>query len=125
MLGGLGSLGDSEDQEELERQREDEEDRLRSLGYGITGTDEFRESVDGWLTLIEFTQEVLVRCKAAEDSLATGEDDDLVDEEAREQRFVMAALAASILSSLRSSLLENVLCKFLPNPVDPSTLFAH
>jgi len=114
VLGGMGALGENADQEELEQQREDEEDKLRSLGYGITGTDEFRDSIDGWLTLVEFTQEVLMRCKVAEDVLGSGggeEDQDDVDDEAREQQFVMSALSASILGSLRSSLLENVLCK--------------
>lgn len=113
VLGGLGPLGDSVDAEELARQREDEEDRLRSLGYGISGTDNFRDALDGWLTLVEFTQEVLGRCRAVEEALRPGAEEE-VEEEGRQQRFVMTALAASILGSLRSSLLENVICECKP-----------
>lgn len=107
VLGGMGALGEEEDAEEVQRQQEDEEMRLRSLGVGISGSDEFREGVDGWLKLVEFTQEVLRR------GLVVGEggafDDDEVDEDTRQQRLITSALSSSILSSLRTLFLQTVL----------------
>ncbi|ORY73434.1 Retinoic acid induced 16-like protein-domain-containing protein [Leucosporidium creatinivorum] len=107
VLGGMGALGEEEDAEEVQRKQEDEEMRLRSLGVGISGTDDFREGLDGWLKLVEFTQEVLRR------GLVVGEggafDDDEVDEETRQQRLITSALTSSILSSLRTLFLQTVL----------------
>jgi hypothetical protein len=102
VLGGMGALGEDEDPDEAARKREDEEMRLRSLGVGISGTDEFREGLDGWLKLVEFMQEVLRRTPPTND----GMDD---DEDARLQYSTTSAVTSSILSSLRSLFLQNVL----------------
>lgn len=105
VLGGLGPLGEEEDAEEIVRKKEEEEMRLRSLGVGISSTSDFREGIDSWLKLVEFTQDVLRR---SPDAVQSNYDND-VDDDARQQQLITSAVTSSILSSLRSLFLQNVL----------------
>ncbi|TNY19581.1 Retinoic acid induced 16-like protein-domain-containing protein [Rhodotorula diobovata] len=105
VLGGMGALHDDEaGAEAAERRREEEELRLRGEGYGITGTAEFREGLDGFLKLVEFTRDVLRR---STDGLAHSEKDD--GDDARQQQLVMSALTGAILSAVRELFLQSVL----------------
>ncbi|GAA5941303.1 hypothetical protein JCM3775_001536 [Rhodotorula graminis] len=105
VLGGMGALhGDEADAEAAERRREDDEARLRAEGYGVTGTAEFRDGLDGFLKLVEFTRDVLRRCT---DGLALGDKDD--SDDARQQHLVMTALTGAILSAVRELFLQSVL----------------
>lgn len=105
VLGGMGALGNEEDPEEAERHQEEEDMRLEAMGVGISSTGDFREGLDGWLKLLEFTQNVLTR---APTSSGVMEDDDGEDE-TRQQQLLSSALTSSILSSLQSLFLQNVL----------------
>ena len=105
VLGGMGALhGDEADAEAAERRREDDEARLRAEGYGVTGTAEFRDALDGFLKLVEFTRDVLRR---STDGLALGDKDD--SDDARQQYLVMTALTGAILSAVRELFLQSVL----------------
>ncbi|GAA5901591.1 hypothetical protein JCM8208_001550 [Rhodotorula glutinis] len=113
VLGGMGALhGDEADAEAAERRREDDEARLRAEGYGVTGTAEFRDALDGFLKLVEFTRDVLRR---STDGFAVGDGDgdgdgDKVDnsDDARQQYLVMTALTGAILSAVRDLFLQSV-----------------
>ncbi|GAA6035980.1 hypothetical protein JCM8097_005197 [Rhodosporidiobolus ruineniae] len=105
VLGGMGALHSEEDAEALERKREEEEDRLRAEGYGLSGTGEFREGLDGLLKLVEFTQEILRRSTDGV-LLELGAVDE--DDEVRQQKLVMSALTAAVLGAVRKLFLENV-----------------
>ncbi|KAK4052896.1 hypothetical protein OIO90_004172 [Microbotryomycetes sp. JL221] len=107
VLGGMGALGDEDDPEEAETRRQADERALLASGVGIAGTEEFRESLDGWLKLVEFTQEVLHRLEDPHDDLQSA--DRPVDEDAGQQALVTQALSSSILSSLRTLFLQAVL----------------
>ncbi|GAA5896400.1 uncharacterized protein JCM6883_006891 [Sporobolomyces salmoneus] len=111
-LGGMGALGEEEDAEELERKREEEEDRLRSMGVGLSGTQEVREGLDGFLNLVEFTQEVLKRCAPPRiPDQDTDEEGSAVDgsNESRQRALLLSALTDSILTALRDLFLQSVL----------------
>ncbi|GAA5997315.1 uncharacterized protein JCM10292_000173 [Rhodotorula paludigena] len=102
VLGGMGALHDEEDGEEVQRLREEEELRMRGEGYGLTGTTDFSEGLDGFLKLVEFAQDVLRRSTDG----GTSEDD---SDEARQQHLVMAALTSAILDAIRDLFLQSVL----------------
>ncbi|GAA5837408.1 hypothetical protein JCM9279_005675 [Rhodotorula babjevae] len=107
VLGGMGALhGDGADAEAAERRREDDETRLCAEGYGVTGTAEFREGLDGFLKLVEFTRDVLRRCT---DGLALSDGDKDDSDDARQQYLVMTALTGAILSAVRELFLQSVL----------------
>ena len=105
VLGGMGALGEDDDPEAAKIRREEEENGLRALGVGISGTADFREGLDGWLKLIEFTQEILRRSPVER----YGEMEEELDEAVRLQQIVVSSLVNSILSSVRSLFLQNVL----------------
>ncbi|GAA5938569.1 hypothetical protein JCM10213_006969 [Rhodosporidiobolus nylandii] len=117
VLGGMGALHSEEgDAEELERQREEEEDRLRAEGYGISGTSEVRDGLDGFLKLVEFAQDVLHRSTDGALLAGTGEkhgDSHIgeVDEEddVRQQKLVLNTLTTAVLGAVRTLFLQNVL----------------
>lgn len=101
VLGGLDVLG----QDTSTGEREEDELKLRALGVGISGTGEFSSSIDEWLCLVEFMQNVLQRSEVQpREDEAEGEGDDSCQES-----FISSALSDSILSSLRSLFLQNVL----------------
>ncbi|GJN92200.1 hypothetical protein Rhopal_005230-T1 [Rhodotorula paludigena] len=102
VLGGMGALHDEEDAEEAQRLREEEELRLRGEGYGLTGTTDFSEGLDGFLKLVEFAQDVLRRSTDG----GVSEDD---SDEARQQHLVMVALTSAILDAIRDLFLRSVL----------------
>ncbi|GAA5892152.1 hypothetical protein JCM6882_005711 [Rhodosporidiobolus microsporus] len=106
VLGGMGALHSEEDAEALERKKEEEEDRLRAEGYGLTGTGEFREGLDGFLKLVEFTQDILRR---STDGILLEESGDDDSDDARQQKLVMNALTAAVLSAVRNLFLQSVL----------------
>ncbi|GAA5997296.1 hypothetical protein JCM5350_000984 [Sporobolomyces pararoseus] len=111
-LGGMGALGEEEDAEELERKREEEEARLRSMGVGLSGTSEVRDGLDGFLKLVEFTQEVLKRCvppsrmqnEEGDEGAAVDDSDD-----SRQRALLLSALTDSVLTALRDLFLQSVL----------------
>ncbi|GAA5940265.1 uncharacterized protein JCM15063_002583 [Sporobolomyces koalae] len=107
-LGGMGALGEESDADELLRKRDEEESRLRSNGVGISGSVEVREGVDGFLTLVEFTQEVLKRCVAGSAAYA---EDSTADEpsDSRQRELLLTALTDYVLSSVRNLFLRSVL----------------
>ncbi|BGP44538.1 hypothetical protein JCM10450v2_000352 [Rhodotorula kratochvilovae] len=105
VLGGMGALHDEADAEAVERRREEEELRLRAEGYGLTGTAEFREGLDGFLKLVEFTQDVLRR--STDGPARDGEEDD--GDDARQQHLVMSALTSAILTAVKGLFLQSVL----------------
>lgn len=109
-LGGMGALGEDENAEELERKREEEEDRLKSMGVGLSGTNEMREGMDGFLKLVEFTQEVLKRC-APTRRHHTDDEGAAVDDldELRQRELLLSALTDSVLTSVRDLFLQSVL----------------
>lgn len=109
-LGGMGALGEDENAEELERKREEEEDRLKSMGVGLSGTSELREGMDGFLKLVEFTQEVLKRC-APTRIHHTEDEGNAVDDldELRQRELLLSALTDSVLTSVRDLFLQSVL----------------
>ncbi|GAA5889919.1 hypothetical protein JCM5296_003649 [Sporobolomyces johnsonii] len=109
VLGGMGALGEEEDAEEMERKREEEELRLRAMGIAVSGTSEVREGLDGFLKLVEFTQDVLKR--STEGNLLDHGDGAAVDEtdDTRQQKLVMHALTSSILTAVRDLFLQSVL----------------
>ncbi|SCV68547.1 BQ2448_668 [Microbotryum intermedium] len=111
VLGGMGSLIEDQDEEALQRGREEEDARLLSLGFGLTRTDDFRQSLDGFLKPFEFIQEVVQKVDAAIQAtkVASLHDDDLDDPIARQHRLVISTLPSTILSSLRTSFLQSVL----------------
>ncbi|SCZ90550.1 BZ3500_MvSof-1268-A1-R1_Chr1-3g02059 [Microbotryum saponariae] len=111
VLGGMGSLIEDEDEEALQRRREEEDARLLSLGFGLTGTDDFRQNFDGFLKPFEFIQEVVQKVDAAIQAtkLTHLHDEELDDPMARQHRLVISALPSTILSSLRTSFLQSVL----------------
>ncbi|GAA5856254.1 hypothetical protein JCM8547_000839 [Rhodosporidiobolus lusitaniae] len=114
VLGGMGALHAEEDAEALERKREEEEMRLRAEGYGISGTEEFREGLDGFLKLVEFTQDILRRSTDGillerDGAGEGGEDESEETEDIRQQKLVMNALTAAVLGAVRKLFLENVL----------------
>ncbi|GAA6061042.1 hypothetical protein JCM10212_004616 [Sporobolomyces blumeae] len=110
VLGGMGALGEEEDAEELERKREEEEDRLRSMGVGFSGSKEVRDGIDGFLKLVEFTQEVLKRCSESiiDEDPDAGQAVDEMDD-ARQRNLLLSALTSSILSAVRDLFLQLVL----------------
>ncbi|GAA6056768.1 hypothetical protein JCM3770_006123 [Rhodotorula araucariae] len=105
VLGGMGPLHDEADAEAVVRQREEEELRLRAEGYGLTGTAEFREGLDGFLKLVEFAQDVLRR--STDGPARDPEQEDSAD--ARQQHLVMGALTGAILTTVRDLFLQSVL----------------
>ncbi|GAA5918806.1 hypothetical protein JCM1841_002746 [Sporobolomyces salmonicolor] len=109
VLGGMGALGEEEDAEEVERKREEEELRLRAMGIALSGSSEVREGLDGFLKLVEFTQDVLKR--STEGNLLDRGDGAAVDEtdDIRQQNLVMHALASAILTAVRDLFLQSVL----------------
>ncbi|KDE05432.1 hypothetical protein MVLG_04227 [Microbotryum lychnidis-dioicae p1A1 Lamole] len=111
VLGGMGSLIEDEDEEALQRRREEEEARLLSLGFGLTGTDDFRQNFDGFLKPFEFIQEVVQKVDAAIQATKVIHlhDEELDDPMARQHRLVISALPSTILSSLKMSFLQSVL----------------
>ncbi|GAA5950938.1 hypothetical protein JCM3765_004634 [Sporobolomyces pararoseus] len=110
-LGGMGALGEEEDAEELERKREEEEDRLRSMGVGLSGTSEVRDGLDGFLKLVEFTQEVLKRCIPPRIQDDEGDVGAAVDDsdDSRQRALLLSALTDSVLTALRDLFLQSVL----------------
>ncbi|GAA5828168.1 hypothetical protein JCM11251_002618 [Rhodosporidiobolus azoricus] len=106
VLGGMGALHSEEDAEALERKKEEEEDRLRAEGYGLTGTGEFREGLDGFLKLVEFTQDILRR---STDGILLEQDGEDVGEDVRQQKLLMNALTAAVLDAVRELFLQSVL----------------
>lgn len=102
-----------EEAEALERKREEEDDRLRAGGYGLSGSEEFREGLDGFLKLVEFTQDILRR--STESVLLTregggdGDVDDTQAESERQQRLIMNSLTAAVLGAVRNLFLQSVL----------------
>lgn len=107
VLGGMGPLGEEEDSEAAQIRREEEETRLKVLGVGISGTEEFREGLDGWLKLVEFTQDVLRRAPAS--TSIESFDSDQLEDDTRQLHLLTSALISSILSSIRLLFLQNVL----------------
>ncbi|KAM0756023.1 hypothetical protein T439DRAFT_376284 [Meredithblackwellia eburnea MCA 4105] len=109
VLGGMGALELDEDPEETERKRQEEEDRLQVLGVAVSGTEEFRDGIDSWLKLVEFTQDVVDRGDPRKewghhhqqqlDELMMLDGDAFTSE--RGIRLVVGALASSILTSLK------------------------
>ncbi|GAA5846957.1 hypothetical protein JCM3766R1_004028 [Sporobolomyces carnicolor] len=112
-LGGMGPLGEEEDAEDLERKREEEEDRLRSLGVGLSGTPEVRDGLDSFLNLVEFAQDVLTRCAPPPLIEQTDHEDEgtAVEEsdENRQRALLLSALTDSILTAVRELFLRSVL----------------
>lgn len=106
LLGGMGALDAEDDAEEVQRRKEAEEARLRAEGYGLTGSVEFRQALDSFLKLLEFTQDALRLCDGAASSTFDAVDD---GDDARQQQLVVNALTFSILDSIRKLFLENVL----------------
>ncbi|KAM0793547.1 hypothetical protein ACM66B_000984 [Microbotryomycetes sp. NB124-2] len=106
VLGGLGALGEDQDPETAEAERQEEENALLASGVGLAGTEEFRESLDAWLKLVEFTQEVLTRLDDPLDGAQALERS--VDDEERRQHVATRALSDSILSLLRTLFLQAV-----------------
>lgn len=107
VLGGMGALEDEDDPEETRRKTEEEEDRLLALGVGLSDSADFRDGLDGWLKLVEFTQDVLERTPpAAPEPQPSFDDDDVADGTdsalAREQRLVTSALKSSILGAVKN-----------------------
>ncbi|KAK4699752.1 hypothetical protein P7C70_g6508, partial [Phenoliferia sp. Uapishka_3] len=107
VLGGMGAHEAEDDPEEAQRKMEEEENRLRALGVALSGTTDFREGLDGWLKLVEFTQEILLKASLSADtsdpSPSTKTNPRLdTDDVAREQALVTSALKSSILASIRS-----------------------
>ncbi|BGO99214.1 hypothetical protein NBRC10513v2_000319 [Rhodotorula toruloides] len=106
VLGGMGALHDEENAEDVRRRKEEEEARLRAAGYGLSGSTEFREALDNFLKLVEFTQDVLRLC----DSIAASTSENMDDgEDVRQQRLIVNALTLAILDSIRKLFLESVL----------------
>ncbi|GAA5972648.1 hypothetical protein JCM11641_002954 [Rhodosporidiobolus odoratus] len=106
VLGGMGPLQLEEgDADEAKRRKEEEERRLRSEGYGISGTGDFREGLDGFLKLVEFTQEILRR---SESQLDDGLEDD-EESTGAQQKLVKSQLTGAVLSAVRSLFLQSVL----------------
>ncbi|GAA6022482.1 hypothetical protein JCM11491_001692 [Sporobolomyces phaffii] len=109
-LGGMGALGEEEDAEEIERKREEEEDRLKSMGVGLSGTTEVRDGLDALLKLVEFTQDVLNRCgppRAPDEGDEGAAVDDM--DASRQRALLFSALTDSILTALRDLFLQSVL----------------
>ncbi|KAK4055142.1 hypothetical protein OIV83_000422 [Microbotryomycetes sp. JL201] len=107
VLGGLGALGEDENPETAAEERLKEEDSLLANGVGLAGTEDFCESLDAWLKLVEFTQEVLTRLDSPLDGLRSS--DRAIDDEDQRQRRATEALSKSILSLLRTLFLQAVL----------------
>ncbi|BGP28588.1 hypothetical protein JCM10296v2_000324 [Rhodotorula toruloides] len=106
MLGGMGAYHDEENAEDAQRRKEEEEARLRAEGYGLSGSTEFREALDNFLKLVEFTQDVLRLC----DSIAASTNQTTDDgEDVRQQRLIVNAFSFAILDSIRKLFLESVL----------------
>lgn len=109
VLGGMGALEDDDDPDEAQRKREEEEDHLLTLGVGLSGTPDFRESLDGWLKLVEFTQDVLRQgSSTSEAGFSVDEDEDIAyggDADRalqREQRLVASTLRSAVLFSIKT-----------------------
>lgn len=106
VLGGMGALHDEANAEDVQRRKEEEEARLRAEGYGLSGSTDFREALDNFLKLVEFTQDVLRLC----DSIAASTNGTMDDgEDVRQQRLIVNALTFAILDSIRKLFLESVL----------------
>ncbi|GAA6020187.1 hypothetical protein JCM10207_004361 [Rhodosporidiobolus poonsookiae] len=109
VLGGMGALHSEEDADELERKKEDEEMRLMSEGYGLSDTGEFKQGLDGFLKLVEFTQDILRRSTDGIllEQAAADEDED--SDDLRQQKLVMNALTSAVLGAVKNLFLQSVL----------------
>ncbi|GAA5980872.1 hypothetical protein JCM10908_003897 [Rhodotorula pacifica] len=109
VLGGMGALQEDENAEIVARRREEEDNLLRSQGYGISGTIEFTRALDSFLRLFEFAQTVVQRCTSSGAESTTGYSALVEDPARRQQQLVLGAIASTVIATLRTSFLQGVL----------------
>lgn len=109
MVLGVATTGTMEEEK---RRIELEEDRVKKLGTDVSSSPEFKSRLDHFLKLIQFVQDVLRRLDVstiAEGSVEANEGKAGSDDGSESASLVGRAIALSILDSIRSIFLQNVL----------------
>ncbi|KIO27021.1 hypothetical protein M407DRAFT_233707 [Tulasnella calospora MUT 4182] len=109
MVLGIATIGTMEEEK---RRIELEENRVRKLGADVSTSPEFKTRLDHFLKLLQFVQDVLKRLEVStitEGTVQANEGKSGSDDGSESPALVGRAIALSILDSIRSIFLQNVL----------------
>ncbi|KAG8901911.1 hypothetical protein FRC01_009717 [Tulasnella sp. 417] len=109
MVLGVATTGTMDEEK---RRIELEEDRVRKLGADVSSSAEFKARLDHFLKLLQYVQDVLKRLEVSTIAEATVQANEGIpgsDDGSESPALVGRAIALSILDSIRSIFLQNVL----------------